>query len=350
LKFFLNRTPSHLILFITSNCNLRCKHCFYWKELNKPKKELTLKEIDKISQNFKHIHYLTITGGEPTLRKDVLEIIRTFYKNNKVKHLAFHTNGYLPEKVKELSEQFIKEFPDMITTISLSLDQIEEKHDEIRGRKNSYKNLTKTIKILKPLLKNKNFDINVNSVFSSYNQDEIFKIHDLIENQLECYHATCFVRGDSKEKIAKQVDLNKYREISDHLEKIEPKRKHTFPFSLIGKLIDQVIKDLIIKTVNEKRMILPCYAGKKSVVILEDGQTYPCEMLNQSFGKIQDHDYDIKKILKTHQAKKIHKFIKNKKCYCTFECVLPLNIIYSPKGLYWLFKKYLKYKKLKWKK
>ena len=351
LKFLVNRTPPHLILFVTSSCNLRCKHCFYWKNIEKfnPKDMLSLEEIKNISKNFGPIHYLTITGGEPILRKDLFEIIKIFYQNNKVKHLALHTNGYYTDKIKELVTSLVKEFPDMIITVSLSLDHIGNKHDKIRGKKNAFNNLVNTINSLSPLLENKNFDINVNSVFSSYNQDEIHNIHDFIENKVGCYHALCLVRGDSKNKTAKNIDIEKYRMISDHLERIEPKRKHNFPFSLTSKLIDQVIKDLVIRTVKEKRMILPCYAGKKSVVILENGDVYPCELLNKSFGNIKDYDYNIKKIMNTENANIIRRFIKDKRCYCTFECILPLNIIYSPTGLFYLFKKYLNYLRLKWK-
>lgn len=349
LKFFLNSTPPHLIFFITSNCNLRCKHCFYWKNISKfnPKNELSFEEIKNISKNFDHIHYLTITGGEPMLRKDLFEIIKTFYENNEIKHLALHTNGYLSKKVHEISKKLIEEFPNMITTISLSLDNLDNKHDKIRERKNAFKNLITTIKLLKPLLINKNFDININSVFSSYNQDDIDKIHNFVENEMKAHHAICLVRGDAKNKTAKNVDIEKYRRISKHLEKIEPKRKHNFPFSLTSKLIDQIIKDLVIKTLKEKRMILPCLAGKKSIVISEQGEVYPCELLNKSFGNIKNYNYDIKKIMNTERYREINKFIKDKKCYCTFECILPLNIIYSLRGLFYLFKKYLNY--LKWK-
>lgn len=341
----------HLILYVTAGCNLRCKHCFYWENIENfdPKKELSLEEIRKISKNLGHLHYLSLTGGEPLLRSDLPEIVRAFYENNQLKHLALHTNGFLPEKTEALARQLIKEFPEMIVTFSLSLDQVGEKHDEIRGRKSAFDNLVSTIGLLKPLaVSHHNFDINVNTVFSTYNQEDIFKVHDYIENQLGCYQALCLVRGESKNKDAGQVDLDRYREISDHLEKAETGRRHRFPFALTGKLIDQVIKDLVLRTVKEEKMIIPCLSGKKSLVIYQDGGVYPCELLGKGYGNIREYDYSVKKILATRTAKEINRHIKDRKCHCTFECPLPLNIIYSPQGLYWLFKKYMNYLALRY--
>ena len=49
-SFVFSSYPSHLILYVTSRCNARCKHCFYWKEIDiKKKQELSLNEIKKLS-------------------------------------------------------------------------------------------------------------------------------------------------------------------------------------------------------------------------------------------------------------------------------------------------------------
>ena len=82
-------------------------------------------------------------------------------------------------------------------------------------------------------------------------------------------------------------------------------------------------------------------------IIYEDGEVYPCEILQTGYGNIRNFDYDVSKILNTEKAKEINTFIKDKKCHCSFECTLPLSIIFNPRGWYWLFKKYLRYLRLK---
>ena len=79
------KTPKVLTFFITKRCNARCKHCFYWKELNNLKKEeMTLSQIKTFVKSLKHpLASVLLTGGEPFLREDLLQICQIFEKYNK---------------------------------------------------------------------------------------------------------------------------------------------------------------------------------------------------------------------------------------------------------------------------
>ena len=67
--------PLRYFLELTYRCNLSCPYCYVGEERNK--KELTTDEwkkvIDKCRKNY--IPQLTFTGGEPTIRKDLIELI-----------------------------------------------------------------------------------------------------------------------------------------------------------------------------------------------------------------------------------------------------------------------------------
>src|SRR5213594_2639621 len=70
-----------VILFVTSRCNAFCKTCFYHEELNHPG-DMTFEQIKKVSETMPPITDLWLSVGEPTLRRDVSEIIDMFVKNN----------------------------------------------------------------------------------------------------------------------------------------------------------------------------------------------------------------------------------------------------------------------------
>src|SRR6266545_3341508 len=72
-----------VILFVTSRCNAFCKTCFYHEELNQPG-DMSFAQIEKVSRTMPSITDLWLSGGEPTLRRDVSEIIKTFLRNNGV--------------------------------------------------------------------------------------------------------------------------------------------------------------------------------------------------------------------------------------------------------------------------
>ncbi|MHA2182261.1 MAG: radical SAM protein, partial [Promethearchaeota archaeon] len=113
--------PSALVN-ITNRCNLKCKHCFVFREgnPNTPKKEMTtdvmIEEIKNYQRRYGIVRMLWM-GGEPLLRKEVLkEGVKLFPQN------VIATNGTLP---------LINLGPSIKWTISI--DGPEELNDEIRG-------------------------------------------------------------------------------------------------------------------------------------------------------------------------------------------------------------------------
>ena len=150
-KTFMNKMPSYLIFFITAKCNSRCRMCFYWKNIEKFKKqkELTLEEIKKISKSFNHLQYLTISGGEPFLRDDLSQIVQTFVKQNNAQFISIPTNGILSEKIARLSEDMFKKCPNSFCRVALSIDGIGRDHDKIRGVLGNFKKLKKNIPLIR---------------------------------------------------------------------------------------------------------------------------------------------------------------------------------------------------------
>src|SRR5688500_19243696 len=90
-----------VILFVTSRCNAFCRTCFYHEELNQPG-DMTFPQIEKISRTMPQITDLWLSGGEPTLRRDVSEIIDTFVKQNGVKRIIIPTNALIKYRVYDV--------------------------------------------------------------------------------------------------------------------------------------------------------------------------------------------------------------------------------------------------------
>ena len=93
-----------VILFVTSRCNAFCKTCFYHEELNHPG-DLTFAQTRKISRTMPPITDLWLSGGEPTLRRDVSEIIDMFVKINGVKRVIIPTNALIKSRVYEIVDR-----------------------------------------------------------------------------------------------------------------------------------------------------------------------------------------------------------------------------------------------------
>lgn len=97
-----HRRFTYLRLSVTEVCNFRCSYCLpegYCPGADKPA-ELSLFEIQQIAQSFaaNGTRKIRITGGEPTLRKDLCQIIETCKATRGIEQVALTSNGYRLDK------------------------------------------------------------------------------------------------------------------------------------------------------------------------------------------------------------------------------------------------------------
>lgn len=161
----------------TLTCNAKCKHCGSSAEKRKYDGELTTEEIKSV---FKQIAndldaskiLINVTGGEPLVRKDLCEVME--YATNKLGfRWGMTTNGILlnDENIEKLKKANME-------TISISIDGLEETHDEFRGVTGSYKTIINNIKKLKEA----NFvkHIQVTTVFHKENINQIEELYEVM--------------------------------------------------------------------------------------------------------------------------------------------------------------------------
>jgi len=119
--------PCEVALEITDKCNLNCKYCFS----NKCNQDMHLSDVKKILDQIDdmNIFEVCISGGEPFLHPDILEIFD--YCFNKKFNISIVSNGTLFDKklIKEIYERNLME------VMQISVDShLESIHDSVRGR------------------------------------------------------------------------------------------------------------------------------------------------------------------------------------------------------------------------
>ena len=139
---------------LTYRCNLACEHCYLdaggKPEVEDPafadRSELTTKQCFKVVDDiaaFAPEAVTILTGGEPLLRRDVLEIVR--YANGKGLWVVVGTNGVkiTPTLAARLKEEGVR-------GLSLSLDALDPiRHDRFRRVTGAWKNTVEGARILK---------------------------------------------------------------------------------------------------------------------------------------------------------------------------------------------------------
>ncbi|MBU2600450.1 radical SAM protein [bacterium] len=339
--------PLYLVYFITLNCNIKCKHCLLG-DLPPTKDELTIDEIEKISQSMDDFLFLLPTGGEPFLRKDIAEIVRIFHVNNKIKIVGIPTNGSLTQRVVESTKLILENNPNLEVTVDVSIDGISEDHDHIRGVKGLFQKTIATYKELRELEKHyKNFNINVETTVSSYNDSKLFDIYHYATKELEAKNLfTLLCRGKPREPSSKFFNINNYEKYAQLLEKSIKSQTlsgyDNFPFCDIINAKRIIRHQIITKLVRENQYQVPCYGGSLGAAILSKGEVLPCELHNDlPLGNLREVNYDFKKIWFSEKANHARQYIQKSKCFCTYECFLTINILFNPRLLPRILKEYL---------
>jgi MoaA/NifB/PqqE/SkfB family radical SAM enzyme len=337
--------PIYLMLFVTSQCNAKCVHCWYWRKAQS-KEQLTLDEIEKISKNFERLLFLNLAGGEPFLRDDLPAIARLFSKNCKVKNIATSTNGLLTNKIVKDTKKMIESCQETFFSVNVSIDGIKEKHDKIRQVKGLFEKACDTFKRLQRLEERyENFSVGLSITASYFNQDSLLETYFFARDVLQAKRIDVFfVRGAPRNEKAAELNTEKYRELVAQIAS-DIKRKRIgysgFPFASLVNLKNLVMYKEILNIAESKQTLFPCTAGKLIGVIFEDGTVAPCELLNERFGNLRENGCDFKKIWNSERAAKIRKKIRETKCSCTHECFLGMNILFNPKSYPLFLRNYL---------
>ncbi|MFC1866774.1 radical SAM protein [Thermodesulfobacteriota bacterium] len=149
-------------LEVTKKCNARCIFCNYWKT----KQESHLLDYVPI---IKHLDPITvvITGGEPLLRNDIVEIITDLKKEKPLLRVSMITNGIL--LTADIATALYNAGLDQL---SISLDFLDERHDLNRGHKGLSMHIMEIIKKIDA----KGMGLSLNTVIMKENLDVVLDI------------------------------------------------------------------------------------------------------------------------------------------------------------------------------
>ena len=291
---------------VKENCNLRCRMCDHWR-YNTETVELPSKEIMKIVDEAATLscRQLTITGGEPTLRKDLEEIIARARQHNM--RVSLLTNGFAisPARIKSLVASGVSK-------ITISIDYPEpEEHDYIRGVLGAYQNSIDFIRKC-VALRNSVCDLYEVSIATCVLRNNLHRLSDMVKlvNELGADAFSVITIAPHNEGGKSLALLPDERSI--YQKNVIPQlrrmcREYSIAFRISG------ISD--IYGLSEKELSeLPCYFAWANAAITTNGDVYSCcDLINVPgalLGNIKQ--MRLRDILGSEQAAKVRSLIKTR--------------------------------------
>jgi MoaA/NifB/PqqE/SkfB family radical SAM enzyme len=160
------RMPVLVHFEVTHRCNARCGFCDYWKTDPSARADELASYAD--AARFFNPALITFTGGEPLLRRDLEGLVRTVSDAVRLKYVMLLTHGGMltPERAQSLWDAGVNQF-------NISLDYLDERHDDARG----IPGLTKRIFATVGAMRARGIDsIRFNTVIKRDNIDQIMPI------------------------------------------------------------------------------------------------------------------------------------------------------------------------------
>jgi len=264
---------------VTRKCNLKCAHCYINATEEELQDELSTEEakilMDQISAVSRPL--LILSGGEPLLRNDILELIR--YGTAKGFKMGLGSNGSLIDckTAKDLKEAGI-------TTVSISLDSgIPEIHDDFRGVKGSWEKAIGAIRALRE----ENVLVQVNTTVTQQNYGEIDEIMSLVEQLgVENFHLFFLVPTGRGVKIA-DISPAKYEDMIRTTFAKAAKHKLNVRPSCAPQFM-RIAKD---SGLDMRQWIRGCIAGLYYCRVYPNGDVTPCPYLPVRLGNITEQTF-----------------------------------------------------------
>jgi MoaA/NifB/PqqE/SkfB family radical SAM enzyme len=169
--------PTVLIYNCTWVCDAKCEMCNNWK-FGDRKADMTLAQLEPAMAHpfWGAVENLNISGGEPTTRNDLPEMVQLFHRHlPRLRKIGINTTGLTPVRAIRLLTPIVEFCAEkgLLISIRVSLDGIGDIHDQVRHVKNGFEKAGKTIEAMQALAqKHDNFQFGIAATLFATNMSD----------------------------------------------------------------------------------------------------------------------------------------------------------------------------------
>ncbi len=176
-------SPIRAVLALTRRCNLRCDACRTWSL--PPGREMTPDEVARLMRAMPGLAWLDLTGGEPFLRRDVVQVFEAVLDATpSLAVLHFPTSGWFPERAIVCARLARVRRPDVDLIVTVSLDGPPGLHDALRGRRGSYARAVETWRGLSAI---PGVEVRAGTTVRPANVGALQDLRDALRRDLPCF-------------------------------------------------------------------------------------------------------------------------------------------------------------------
>ncbi len=174
--------PTVLIYNCTWVCDARCEMCSNWKHGDR-KSDMTLDQLEPVMAHdfWGAVENLNISGGEPTTRNDLPEMVELFTRHlPRMRKVGINTTGLTPRRAIPMLTRIVKTCAerDLLLSVRVSLDGIGDLHNQVRNVQRGFDKACETIEAMQKLAAEyANFQFGIAATIFATNMEDARNIH-----------------------------------------------------------------------------------------------------------------------------------------------------------------------------
>lgn len=269
--------PRAMHFISTHRCNARCTMCGIWKEKSDCREEMSTEDLDRVFSDrlFSRMEYVGISGGEPFLRDDLVELSSVVLKRcRSLKRLSLTTNGLLPARIQRFLPELIARTRagGTLLDVSVSVHGMGEVLDAIYGVTNAFEKIQETLALLAGHRDQRRLTFSINCVLLADNL--------AVAGELERWAKArsipvSFVAGERRERFFTDglesafLGANGERDLIRFLRERRDDPENSA--SSVSKY-----RELVAILEGRKERSLACYYAMGGLLLGHDGSLYYC--------------------------------------------------------------------------
>ena len=278
-------------LITTFKCNLKCAGCGSWKV--KDHDDLTTEEWRMVLRQLTSLDIVKVLGGEPFVRKDIVDILRGVREIVDPYILQLTTNGMLTERVVEAVHAVA--WPGL--QLRISVDGTPLTHDRMRGVEGSSKKVYRTVAEVAELKARYGFKFGINFAVTDDSVGELDAMLAFAEE-----HGADLIPGVNVDPflvgtIPPEIQRPRVIMISDKQKALQALRDSRVGTKRELPLVDHVLSRFVTKGTFERQLegdvhAFPCRELKDLLYMLPNGDVVRCGLDHEPIGNLRETRFD----------------------------------------------------------
>jgi radical SAM protein with 4Fe4S-binding SPASM domain len=336
--------PINLTVSVTYACSSRCRTCDVWR---KRAEDLRLEEYERVFRSLgRSVAWVTVSGGDQFLRKDLPQIVGLIRAQLEPSVINLPMNGLLTRRIEELLPEIARQSAGSQLVLNLSVDDLGESHDAIRGHRQSFANVMRAFRFARELQRSyRHVVVGIHTVISKLNVERIAEIsRELLALDPDSY--ICEVAENRVELGTMEKDITpsaeQFAPVARLLQERIRQRPAANPTARLVQALRLQYYNLVGAILREQRQVIPCYAGWASAHIAPDGDVWGCCVRAEPMGNLRQEGFDFDRVWMSERAERFRRSVRARECVCPLASACYTNLMLSPATMPALVRNYFR--------